>query len=251
MKTSLHISSDAQETGTLLKQYLTDRGVYSPSAEAVVWYGRPSAKVPHNLNGNRKGRNKMDNMRLIQDAGGQTVPWIDASRGADVIQAALRFPLLARKRHGMGGTDIVPVFQEEEIPWRIAAGWHWFSQYIPVQAEYRVWVYRGQPLDVYQKVMKRPQDYKHIGRNFRNGFDFERVTRYPADAFLQAAQATEAIGLDFAAVDLLVGKDGNVYVLETNTAPGVLQSKAEATLGKLADCMAQWVRDGYPERRVA
>jgi D-alanine-D-alanine ligase-like ATP-grasp enzyme len=33
--------------------------------------------------------------------------------------------------------------------------------------------------------------------------------------------AVNTLGLDFGAVDLIVAKDGRVYVLEVNTAPGI------------------------------
>ena len=148
---------------------------------------------------------------------------------------------------GHGGTDIVPVFEAKEIPWRKAAGWDWFSSYVPTATEYRVWVYRNAYLDVYEKVMRRPSDYKYIGRNFRSGFDFEPMVVAPKDAIRESIVAVRALGLDFAAVDVLHGEDGHVYILEANTAPGVIRSKAQGTLGKLADCIVKWDTDGHPD----
>lgn len=239
---SLDISNDGKHTGALLQEYLEKRGVYDPKARATVCYGIPHRDVPNMINGHRKGNGKMKNMELMQKAGCRTVPWYLE----DGITEHTRFPMLARKNHGMGGQDIVPVFQPEEIPWRIASGWEWFSSYVPLKTEYRVWIWRGEHLDTYEKVMQRPNEYLRIGRNFKNGFNFipcKEVKEVTAQAIL----AVKAIGLDFAAVDLLLGKDGLVYVLEVNTAPGVIQSEAFSTLEKLADKITEWVNNGYPK----
>jgi hypothetical protein len=151
------------------------------------------------------------------------------------------YPLLARGNHGYGGTDIMTVFQPQEIPWREAAGAEWFSSYIPIESEYRVWVWRDEVLDTYQKKMNRPEDYKFIGRNFRNGFDFVH-TADQWEVSDMAIKAVKCLGLDFAAVDCIRGRDGKVYILETNTAPGVIKSGAQKTLAKLADKMVEWLK---------
>ena len=164
----LRIATVGQETGALLKTYLVERGVYNSKSSATVSYGVHTEETP-NLNGNC-ARGKIFNLNCLQQNNVLTVPWFQGIGG--LAQRNISFPLLARRNHGHGGEDIVPVFQEEEIPWRIAAGWDWFSQYIPVAAEYRVWVFRDVLLDIYKKVMRRPADYKFIGRNFRNGFHF-------------------------------------------------------------------------------
>lgn len=239
-KTSLLISGAAQETGALLKEYLQVRGVYDSRAVATVCYGYSNRRRP-SLN-SECSTDKIERLRRMEDGGCCTVPWFE---NPDDLPMEPHYPLLARKRMGYGGTDIIPVFQREELKWRIAAGFDWFSEYVPVANEYRVWVFRGHHLDTYEKVMQRPENYKFIGRNFRNGFDFVPALEQ-RDATVQALRAITTIGLDFAAVDLLRGKDGLIYVLEVNTAPGVLKSGAQTTLGKLADHIATWVREDYP-----
>lgn len=244
-KTSLLISNVALETGALLKQYLKDRGVYNRDSDAIVCYGA-RAQGPKALN-HACARGKINRMISMEEGGVRLVPWFTAEayqeRGLELLKN-FTFPLLARNIHGHGGTDIVPVFQPQEVEWRIAAGWEWFSSYVPVANEYRVFVYRDKVLDTYEKIMKRPTDYKYIGRNFRNGFDFVHVPNCD-DASEMALKSL--CGLDFAAVDMVRGLDGLIYILETNTAPGVLKSGAQKTLGKLADCIADWCQKGYPE----
>ena len=240
----LSIAVSSKETGALLKQYLVDRGVnLGYSTTHGICYGGVIYHTEHRLN-QRCYTDKITRMNAMRAHGVQTVPWFSKDdtcgiNGLTIINR-LTYPLLARKSYGFGGTDIVPVFQAEELPWRIAAGWDWFSQYIPVRTEYRVWVFQGECIGTYEKVMQRPADYKYIGRNFRNGFEFQRVGN-TIELTRLCYTALEAIGLDFAAVDVLIGMDNQTYILEVNTAPGVLASHAEPTLAILADRMVRWV----------
>lgn len=256
-KAELLIAGAAEETGALLKEYLEDRGVIGPPHDKIICYGMPY-KGPLPALNTKCALNKIERMRLMEDAGVPVVPWftakdVQADQANNILLPdELTFPLLARKTYGHGGTDIVPVFQEEEISWRIEAGWDWFSEYIPVERELRVWVFRGEHLDTYEKVMTRPEEYRHIGRNFRNGFEFVRVTGEDIKniqdhtAIDEAVEAVKAVGLDFAAVDLIIHADPRVrfpYILECNTAPGVIRSGAQSTLAKLADRIADWVKE--------
>lgn len=238
---SVQISDAASETGALLVSMLTDRGIYKENSTKVVCYGVSwnRDRVSHALSGNCMS-NKVKRMIAMEKAGCSLIPWF---KGKDIPEGT-RFPLLARAITGHGGTDIVPVFQRKEVEWRVAAGWDWFSSYVPMETEYRVWIYRDEHLDTYEKVMHRPKDYKYIGRNFRNGFDFEH-TRQKQDATAQARMAIHALGLDFGAVDMLRGEDGEIYILEVNTAPGCIKSGAQKTLAKLVDQIVAWDKSDY------
>lgn len=235
------------ETGHLLRQMLTERGIILDKASPItICYGLPHVgnKV---LNGNVGGGDKILRLNQMKDGGVRTVPWFKS--GDPITPSGFKFPALARKISGHGGEDIMPVFQAQEVPWRIAAGWDWFSSYVPFKTEYRVWVFRGEILDVYEKVMQRPEEYVYVaGRNFRQGFEFKRVADCPVGTYEQARKVLKACQFDFAAVDMLYGEDGKMYVLEANTAPGVIRSGAQDTLAKLADRMVSWVQDGCPTR---
>lgn len=237
LKANLLIANSSQETGALLKTYLEERGVRIEYTDLMISYGVRNVNK-RTLNGNC-GRGKIFNMETMIQNGVRTVPFYN---GATAIPLTA-YPLLARKNHGYGGKDLVPVFQPEELPWRIAAGWTWFSSFVPIERELRVWVYRDEILDVYEKVMKRPNEFVGIGRNFGNGFEFVKTNRNFTSAANECLRAVKALDLDFAAVDCLIGKDGLTYVLETNTAPGVIRSGAQTTLAKLADKMVEWVRE--------
>lgn len=238
MAVRVKVSGSSQETGALLTEMLQARRLYDPLAKATVCYGYSTEAQP-NLN-QECGTDKIERLERLRTYGVQTIPWSTTGEG-------LRFPMLARVSMGYGGTDIVPVFQEEELEWRRQSGFDWFSEYVPLITEFRVWVFRGKHLGTYEKDMVRSHEYKYIGRNFRNGFDFHPIVELPLATKLAHA-GCDAVGLDFAAVDMLLGKDGKLYILELNTAPGVIRSGAQASLERLVDCIEEWDGAGYPER---
>ena len=236
MQTQLRIAGAARETGALLREYLTQRGLIIGAAGPTICYGASTSRAPA-LN-MHCGSDKIERLRLFARARVSVPPWFEG----DKMPRGLQFPLLGRSRTGFGGTDIMLVLQEEDLQWRIRAGADYFVQYIPVAREQRIWIFGDTALDTYEKVMRRPAEYKYVGRNFRNGFEFERQNRGTPEAETLATQAVRAVSLDFAAVDLIQSKDGRWYVLETNTAPGVIRSGAQATLQKLAERMVEWRR---------
>lgn len=233
------------ETGHLLRQYMTERGVVlDKNSPITICYGLPH-DGPKTLNGNVGGGDKILRLNQMKAAGVRTVPWFQGT----TIPSGFKFPALARALSGHGGEDIMPVFQAQEVPWRVAAGFAWFSSYIPMKTEYRAWTFRGTILDVYQKTMKRPDEYKFVaGRNHRQGFEFTKVANPPLDVAVQALKVLKACQFDFAAIDMLHGEDDKIYVLESNTAPGVIRSGCQTTLAKLADHMVKWATQGTPER---
>lgn len=240
----LLITEAASKTGALLETYLLDRGLEVNGKGPVVCYGRTPGPTKAPILNAACSTNKMERLKLMAKANVPTIKWFPANNIPPVQE--IKFPLYARKSIGCGAKDLMPVFQIEEIPWRILSGWDWFSEVITIANEYRVWTWclPNQPyeiLGVYKKVMSRPAEYTKMGRNFGQGFEFNNAGLNQDPIMLMyAAKATEAIGLNFAAIDLIVGIDGRIYILEANTAPGVIRSGAQATLAALADKIKGW-----------
>lgn len=265
MSVRLAVASNCQPTGRIIAELLTERGIDlvtgTTGGDAVICYGVRYTGEKPSLNANAGTRSKLDELSVLARAGITTVPAFipnqdDIRSGADVVRLSAitgvttqRYPMLARRENHMHGKDIMPVFQPEELKWRLAAGAAFFTTYIPRHTEYRVWVYRKRILSTYQKVMEYPEKYRYIGCNYRNGFSFKFVPREtaPLDMVNLAANAVNALKLDFGAVDILQSTDGRYYVLEVNTAPGVAGLTREG-IKKLADKMVKWVELDYVKR---
>lgn len=249
----LQIAHGCGPTGRLLRDLLKELGLQvttleGTAADAVVCYGAGSRnpRVP-TLNANAGKLDKYEQFLALQEAGVQ-VPTFFAG---DTNGMGVHYPLLARKRQHHGGKDIMLVLQQEDLALRRRAGADFFVEYVPRKTEFRCWIYRRQHLGTYEKVLKHPEQYTKVGCNYDNGFAFDLVgaERVPRAAVELAAQAVQTLGLDFGAVDVLQGTDGQFYVLEVNTAPGV--DGPRQGINKLVEKIQNWVRLGYPKRKGA
>lgn len=135
--------------------------------------------------------------------------------------------IFARKTvTGSSGVGIVPVREGEPLPDALL-----YVSYIRKNAEYRVHIFKDQVIFIQQKLAKgevaRTNDQNLI-RSHCNGWVFAEnqvafaTPEIEAAVRAQSLAAVKVIGLDFGAVDVVVSKkDGAVFVLEINTAPGL------------------------------
>lgn len=98
-------------------------------------------------------------------------------------------------------------------------------RFFPKRTEYRVHVFNGQAIATTQKRARREtertDDQRYIW-NHSNGWVHCRDNVEHVDGLEELAiRAVEVTGLDFGAVDLMLNRDGELRVLEVNTAPGI------------------------------
>jgi glutathione synthase/RimK-type ligase-like ATP-grasp enzyme len=137
--------------------------------------------------------------------------------------------VLARTNlRGSGGAGIVVLREADDV---VEAPL--YVQYVPKTAEYRYHVVAGKVVFVQQKRkrggVEQDKNQKLI-RNYDNGWVFCPVLdQSPEDISREAINAVAALGLDFGAVDLIIGRDDfKPYVLEVNTAPGLESPQLKA-----------------------
>lgn len=109
--------------------------------------------------------------------------------------------------------------------------------------EYRVHVFQGQVIDVSEKRKRLTNVVDRFDgqiRNLNNGWVFCRDgISEPVDLRSLSVSACAALNLDFGAVDVIYnGKDNKCYVLEVNTAPGLVGT----TLTKYIDVCFNWTQ---------
>lgn len=105
-----------------------------------------------------------------------------------------------------------------------------YTLYVPKKHEFRVHVVAGKVIDVQRKAKKN--DAEKVDwriRNLANGFIYAREGfSVPDSVRSQALSAIAAVGLDFGAVDIIWNeKHDKAYVLEINTAPGLMGTTLE------------------------
>lgn len=107
-----------------------------------------------------------------------------------------------------------------------------YTKYIKKKDEYRVHFCSGKIIDIQRKALQpnlSPELVNWQIRNLDNGFIFVRNNvELPKDAREQAEKVIEHGGLDFGAIDLIFNeKEAKAYVLEVNTAPGLVGTTVE------------------------
>lgn len=105
---------------------------------------------------------------------------------------------------------------------------HLYTAYIPKEQEYRVHVVGSSVVFVQRKARRRDCDNPNWDvRNLAGGFVFVAAESPPEGTGELSVRAVRALGLDFGAVDVILGRDGKLYVLEVNTACGLEQRTAD------------------------
>lgn len=110
-----------------------------------------------------------------------------------------------------------------------------YVKYIPKKDEYRVHVMGGEVIFTQRKARKLDVADDQVNwqvRNLDGGFIYaNQNVEAPQGVLDQAKEAIIALGLDFGAVDVVTKRNGEVYVLEVNTACGL----SGTTLQKYAE----------------
>lgn len=158
----------------------------------------------------------------IQDVARQQNP-------ADFLRrTGWEYPFLARKLHHTRGKDILLCLQNKDVERAIRWGKDYLSKYVPTAREYRVHVFNGEIIRVSQKVLMSRHDYVPYLRNDDNNHTYRNPRIELREQDIAAAKkAVATLGLDFAAIDLIVGDDDLPYVLEANTGPSLIEIGVE------------------------
>ena len=147
----------------------------------------------------------------------------------------LEYPFLGRKTNHSKGRDVVLCLQKGDYARKPR---DYYVQYIPTLREFRVHVAFGNVIRVQGKYLDVPDLAVPWIRNHAHGFRFRAPKRRLSSARIETAKsAVAALGLDFGAVDLLLGDDNLEYILEVNTAPACSPLTAEAYIRAFADTL--------------
>lgn len=199
----------------------------------IRWGSRASVQYRPELTLNPRiaidrATDKYESLHLMRQAG-IVVPNHNAN------QTALRAPMLGRRRNHTRGTDIHLCLQQSDAIRAICQGAEYFVEYVPVAREYRARVVGNECVRVSEKVLRNEAAYVPHCRNYETGHIFVSP-RVRLNAFQEAmaVAAVQVHGLHFGAVDLIVGDDGQTYVLEVNTAPALAPRSAGAMLAGMA-----------------
>lgn len=196
------------------------------SGDIIVNWGAglPTLDDVRVLNGTERVLNKYDAWVTLVQAG---LPSVRIYKKNEVsVQSARQRGFLPRTFHHIGGNDLLNMNHEQADMWVLKES---------LTAEYRIHSFAGKSIRAGQKVVRdgfRPvteqEWHPNAGlahpwiRSFDGGWriNYDGFASTPAMRGL-ASRAVKALGLTFGAVDLGLRSDGDLIVLEVNTAPGI------------------------------
>lgn len=215
-----------------------DKG--QPGGDAVINWGISGSDERPTLNAKANG-SKYEQLKKLEVKGVLCPKAILLGQ-----QYVMQYPFLARRDRHAGGTDIRLVRHYADFI-NIPHDYAYVTQLIESDTEFRTWVFREKHLVTYEKVKKRDADQPGFGRNYAQGYGFDRRDDLPAGLAQTGIDAVRALALDFGAIDILHGLDGRYYVLEVNTAPRI-ESEKRTCAQRLVRELKQWIRAGFPAR---
>jgi len=179
--------------------------------------------------------NKRSFRKLTADANLAPKTWLSVNEFRDDTTAA--YPVILRKaRHAQGRNLHVcnTIDQLQMAASRYGAGNYYISSLINKVSEYRVAIVSGRVCWVAKKTPGNPSD---VAWNVARGGRFDNVSfgDWPLKAVKVAIAAFNLTELDFGGVDVMLDAEGNVYVLEINSAPSQTSPYRQSCFTKCFD----------------
>lgn len=208
------------ETANLLRNILDEH--YKENPELVVNWGTDKVFDKHEKVLNRNLiLNKEEELIKFRERGIRT-PQIYF----DICKVPVCFSILKRDKEHSQGRDIVYIKSVYEKP----AKGDYYTRYIDKIAEYRVHVLGNKIVSISQKMPRNVKStiiwslnngWYHVeyGEKWFQKLQYYRLARL-------GKKAVKTLGYDFGAVDIIMDKYFRLYVLEVNSAPGLIERRA-------------------------
>lgn len=198
------------------------------STHLIRWGNRMSIRFNPIKTLNKKealdnSSNKRRALELLTQANVKTPPLTDRFEGE---------LLVARKDSHQQGKDFYLVASQNDFELTRHLRCTHYTKFIPCDREMRIHIFRNEIIGIAEKRMSDHCTSLTI-RNFSNGWNFKYVN--DCDDILKtiAKNAVVALGLDFAAVDIMRSVNGNVYILEANSAPALVVERDGGTIERM------------------
>lgn len=176
--------------------------------------------------------NKLKSFARFKEAGVNCVPFTTTWTRADQWLACGDWVCARTSIDGYDGAGLFLVKKQGHLP-----DAHLFTKFIPASREFRAYVFRGETMDLLEKLPCKQGADPHI-RTDGNHWEYSRDFSKPNQGYKEeAVKAIKSCGLDFGGVDMLYdGKEW--WVLEVNTAPDI----AYKTVELFADGVVDWLQ---------
>ena len=229
-------------------------------------------RVLNHPNAIRLNRNKLKALEKMRDTDRNLVPEFK-TRLTDEDIRTKRW--VGRTKYHQGGKGFWLILNKDDYENAKAEGAQYFQEHVNIKNEYRLHIFRDEMIYAVRKVkhsdpaaswkaivkedlegkidnvnnedldrilnaaVKRITLPDRIIRSNKRGWKFSRITRVPEELISKAVLALRAIGLDFGAVDMVETLEGNCFVIEVNTGPGLKGTSYERWLEKFRTYLSE------------
>jgi glutathione synthase/RimK-type ligase-like ATP-grasp enzyme len=125
------------------------------------------------------------------------------------------FPIIGRRRQHAQGRKMVVSYNQNQLV-RDKRSEYW-SEFIPKDREFRVYVFFGRILGISEKIPNDPLEIAWNHSLGKGAFQNLRFKEIPREIGYLALRAADALDLDFAGIDI-ISKGNQTFVLETNSS---------------------------------
>jgi hypothetical protein len=189
-----------------------------------------------------KVTNKLAFFKVLEGTHVRVPDWTDNYEDARTWIKEGKIVVARTKLNGHSGEGIVIAETLDDLPKAPL-----YTLYKPKKSEFRVHIMKERVIDVQRKALDKDFPKEKINwkvRNLDGGFIFARndgLGLVPDDVYDQAVDAVIACGLHFGAVDVIYNeKEKKAYVLEINTAPGLMGETVEIYANAFREFYQAW-----------
>lgn len=183
------------------------------------------AKIPGTITYNtRVSTRRADNKRLSRNFlldNGVSAPRVVAPDSTNIS-----YPIIARPWHHSWGYNFIVLHNAEDFLQHYnihePRGWY-YSEYIDKVQEFRVHIGHGKILSVLERFKGR-DPYSWNSAQSRTPLSLLTPDQWNLSVIQESLKAHKTLKMDFAGIDAIVDKAGQVYILEINTRPSVMNT---------------------------
>jgi glutathione synthase/RimK-type ligase-like ATP-grasp enzyme len=255
----------------------TKKDVELPAGSSVLNH-------PNNI---RRNRNKLTTLEVLKGADVAVADFVPAENVMAELGKKVSLPVVGRTKYHQGGKGFWLCLTKTHVTNAINEGAQYFQNYIDIVDEYRLHIFKGELLRAQKKVKRdnmeeayveqhaaKIKDYATKGdvqidentlkyalgrvakehkqadmivRSNRRGWKFANV-KNPKKALVDVSVAAlNAIGLEFGAVDCCLDGDGNAWIIEINSGPGLEGNTFKAYTEAFEDALSSIMK---PAKKV-